>query len=105
MLCSVAEVELTHSPLSPTAPSDYPSLTTSVEFPAGVTEQTVVISVEDDPVLEGTESFSLTLSPLSAGVVADDTVATVVIEDNDGQLPSHLTHYYNACIISMQLRL
>ena len=73
-------------PLSPSAPGDYPSLTTSVVFPAGVTEQTVVVSVVDDGVLEGPESFSLQLTALSAGVVADDTSATVVIEDNDGQL-------------------
>ena len=67
------------------APGDYSSLTTSVVFPAGVREEEVEILVVDDTVLEGVQSFSVEISPLSSGVTVDDGSAKVLIEDNDSK--------------------
>ena len=50
----------------------------------------MAVPIADDSILEGLQSFSLELSALSPGVVVDDTPATVVIEDNDGQWHSSL---------------
>ena len=57
---------------------------TAVEFTAGETEQTVVIPIVDDRVLEEIESFSIEISSTSNGVVVEDGRASVVIEDDDG---------------------
>lgn len=78
---------------SPSAPGDYISLTISVAFPAGVREQSVVVSIVDDRVLENTESFMLELAPLSNGVVVGRTAASVLIEDNDGNCLHNITVY------------
>ena len=71
--------------LSHSAPGDYHQMTsTAVEFTAGETEQTVVIPIVDDRVLEEIESFSIEISSTSNGVVVEDGRASVVIEDDDG---------------------
>lgn len=57
----------------------------SLVFQPGDMEKSVAVPIADDSILEGLQSFSLGLSALSPGVVVDDTPATVVIEDNDGQ--------------------
>ena len=66
------------------APGDYSQMMISLVFEAGETEKTVAVPIAEDTVLEGPQSFSLEISPLSTGVLVDDTPATVVIEDNDG---------------------
>ena len=71
--------------LSLPAPSDYTSLTTSVIFPAGITEMTVVILISQDTILEELESFLIEMTPLTSGVTVHDSIATVFIEDNDGE--------------------
>ena len=57
----------------------------SLVFQPGDMEKSVAVPITDDSILEGLQSFSLELFALSPGVVVDDTPATVVIEDNDGQ--------------------
>ena len=71
----------------------------SVVFPAGVTERSVAILISDDTVLEGVQSFSVEISPLSSGVAVDGGSATVLIEDNDGKWLVLLCRRYTRCIV------
>ena len=61
-----------------------------VVFTAGETEQFVEVAIEDDNVLENSETFMAVLSlPVgSTGVVLDSTSsqATAIIEDDNGKL-------------------
>ena len=66
---------------------DYTEVSTTNTFAAGINESCTNIVINDDPNLEGTQSFTLTL--VSAG---DQSVefgpisnATVQIFDNDGK--------------------
>ena len=71
--------------LSYSAPSDYHQMmSTAVVFAAGETEQSVVISIVDDRVLEEMESFSIEISSVSSGVTVENGTASIVIEDDDG---------------------
>ena len=60
-----------------------------VEFAAGVSEQTITISIEDDNVYEMRESFCLRLSLVDTQarvqLVSGQNIATVEIIDNDGK--------------------
>ena len=66
---------------------DYTSGPYSVTFPAGVTSVPFNISINDDNILEGNETFMLTInSSLATGVMVgnlDQTTVTIV--DNDGK--------------------
>ena len=59
-------------------------MSTAVVFAAGETEQTLIIPIVEDRVLEETESFSIEISSISSGVTIENGTASVVIEDNDG---------------------
>ena len=68
------------------APGDYTVVNTTVVFAAGETEQRAVIEIVDDAVLEEeTELFHVQLIPVSSGVVTEDTIASVLIEDDDSK--------------------
>ena len=62
----------------------------TITFPAGQTEQTVVVSTLDDNIDEPLESLQAVLSaPNGNGLqfaLGPDSTATVDIEDNDGKL-------------------
>ena len=70
----------------------------SVVFRAGERAKSVTIPLVDDSVLEGPQSFTMELSPLSTGVTVDDTPARVVIVDNDGQWEAPLLKFI--CFLS-----
>ena len=82
--------------LSHSAPGDYHQMmSTAVVFAAGETEQTLVIPIVDDRVLEETESFSVEISSVSSGVTVENGTASVVIDDDDGI--SYIMHLFDAC--------
>ena len=46
---------------------------------------TVMILISQDTVLEELESFLIEMTPLTSGVTVHDSIATVFIEDDDGE--------------------
>ena len=63
---------------------DYSAVSTTLTFPAGATELTVPVDTIDDSLTEIQENFGATLSNPSQGVsVGDQSVAVVIITDND----------------------
>jgi len=61
-----------------------------VDFAAGETTKTITVAVKGDTVVEGNETLSVHLFPLSANVIVDDDSATGTIV-NDDVLPSHIS--------------
>ena len=67
---------------------DYNSGPYNVRFDAGVTSTSLNVSINNDNIMEGNESFTLNINPLSlsSGVtLADHTQTTVTILANDGK--------------------
>ena len=68
-----------------TAPSDYQPGPYSVTFPAGSTTAAVNITIESDSILEGTETFTATISTANTGfpkvTAGDDDTATINIQE------------------------
>src|SRR5947209_2429498 len=62
---------------------DYTLTIRQVRFQPGETQQTVFIPIVDDGYVEGNESFTVTISNPSGGVLGSSTTATVTIQDND----------------------
>jgi len=65
--------------------NDYNAVNQTISFAAGETSKTITITINDDALLEGNESFNLQLSSPSAGaVIASGSAAiTATIQDND----------------------
>ena len=67
---------------------DYNSGPYIVRFDAGVTSTSLNVSINNDNIMEGNESFTLNINPLSlsSGVtLADHNQTTVTILANDGK--------------------
>jgi hypothetical protein len=70
---------------SAVAGSDYTAASGSVNFAPGETQKTIVIPVNDDSLVEGNETFSVSLSGPSGGAtLGSPNTAVVTIVDNDG---------------------
>ncbi len=70
---------------SATAGSDYADATGQVTFAPGVITQTVNVPLSDDAIIEGSETFTLTLTaPVNATLT--DATATATLTDDDGAL-------------------
>ena len=68
------------------ADSDYNSISSSMVFPAGSTDNAtrcVGITVIDDSALEGDQTFTVTLTTSDPGVILGTNIATITIIDND----------------------
>ena len=63
--------------------SDYNGVNTTVVFNPGESTKTVPITMRNDGMNEGTESFSLQLSDASGGVLGEVTDASVTLFDDD----------------------
>ena len=65
---------------------DYNSGTFTVEFSAGITRAPFSVAIKEDNILEGNESFNLTINPSLPNKVnvTNPDQATVTIVDNDG---------------------
>jgi glucose/arabinose dehydrogenase len=67
-----------------TAGSDYVATNGTLHFANGETSKTFTIAVIDDSVVEGNETFQLSLtSPTGGATLASPSTATVTITDND----------------------
>ena len=67
---------------------DYNSGPYSVQFNAGVTRVSFNVSIKNDNIMEGNESFTLSINPLllpSSVTIADHNQTTVTILANDGK--------------------
>lgn len=65
--------------------SDYETATGTLDFPDGVTERDIPLTVLDDSVQEGAETFRISLSnPTGGSVLGDPSEAQVTITDDDG---------------------
>jgi hypothetical protein len=72
------------SPGSAEINSDFIAVSGTVSFPAGETQATIVIPIVNDDVIEGSESFNLSLSsPTNPAVLGEHATHTVTILDND----------------------
>ena len=65
---------------------DYNSGTFTVKFNAGITRAPFNVAIKEDNILEGNESFNLTINPSLPNKVnvTNPDQATVTIVDNDG---------------------
>jgi subtilase family serine protease len=66
-----------------TAPADYDNTPIIVEFADGEASKIVTIPIIDDAVVEGNETFTISLGASSSYELGDITTATVTIVDND----------------------
>ena len=72
--------------LSP-APGDYTAITSmELTFSATVQSQTVMITIADGDVVEGPETFSVTLTTSDTAVVLNPMTATVDIQEDDDSM-------------------
>ena len=70
--------------LSP-APSDYTTVSMDLTFNSGTTNQTVMIPIIGDNVVESTESFTVSLTSADSAVILNPSTTTVTIQDDDGK--------------------
>ena len=68
----------------PPAPSDYTSVSMDLTFNSGTTNQTVMIPIVGDNVVESTESFTVSLTTGDSAVTLNPSTTTVTIQDDDG---------------------
>jgi dienelactone hydrolase len=93
-LDTVVSVDFTTTNLSATAGLDYMDVATNLTFGVGETNRTVVVSILNDALVEGTETFQASLSnPTDGAVLGTRTSATVRITDNDKALQLEFARY------------
>ena len=78
----------------PIAPGDYTTVTTTVVFPAGETEQIVQVPTNDDSISELLETFGASLRNPSPNAIIGVDTATVSITDNDGEILTKCLIYF-----------
>ena len=71
--------------LTPPAPSDYTSVFMDLTFNSGTTNQTVMIPIVGDNVVESTESFTMSLTSADSAVTLNPSTTTVTIQDDDSK--------------------
>jgi len=72
--------------LSP-APDDYTAITSmELTFSATMQSQTVLITIADGDVVEGHETFNVTLTTSDTAVVLNPMTATVDIQEDDDSM-------------------
>ena len=76
--------------------SDYELLNSSITCEQNTFSTCVAVSIIDDAFLENTESFTLSLIPLSERVNVANMVSTVFITDNDGVLVERMVWCFNS---------
>ncbi|UCS93781.1 gliding motility-associated C-terminal domain-containing protein [Echinicola marina] len=79
-----ATVDYATSDGTATAGSDYTAISGTLNFAAGETSKTIDVSVNRDTEVEGSETFTITLSnPTGTGVVLDEAMGTGLIFNDD----------------------
>jgi uncharacterized delta-60 repeat protein len=71
---------------SATAGSDYVATNGTLTFPPGVTNQNIVVTVLNDTVVEGDETFTVFLTNIVGGLFGSPTNCLVTIQDDDSTL-------------------
>ena len=69
----------------PPAPSDYTTVFMELTFSGGTTNQTVMIPIVGDNVVESTESFTVSPTSADSAVLLSPHSTTVTIEDDDSK--------------------
>ena len=64
-------------------PADYTAAAGTLTFAAGITSQTITLTLKPDTVVEGPESFTLTLGSPTGGLLGAISTETVNIVDED----------------------
>ena len=77
----------------PPASSDYTTVSMDLTFNAGTTNQTVMIPITGDTVVESTESFTVSLTTGDSAVTLNPSTTTVTTEDDDSKIS------LNMCIV------
>jgi len=86
---------------NPGAISDYTSATGTLTFAAGVTSQTIMLTIVDDTLVEGNETFKVNLStPTGGASLRAITSNTVTIIDNDVVQPGTLAFSVATSVIN-----
>ncbi|MCB1120801.1 MAG: hypothetical protein KJT03_04590 [Verrucomicrobiae bacterium] len=62
---------------------DFQSSNGSINFPAGVSQKSVSIPINNDSLTESDEEFTVTLSDLSSGEIGPNNPVRVIIEDDE----------------------
>jgi poly(3-hydroxybutyrate) depolymerase len=75
-------VDYVMSDLTATAGSDYQALSGTLEFQANETVKSLAIPIYRDALVEGAQTFRVTLSNPTGGVTLGRTITTVTIQDN-----------------------
>ena len=73
--------------LSPSAPGDYSTLSSTLTFTSSATMRNVSIAIANDTIGERNEQFTVTLSSSDQSVIASANPAVVTISNDDGTLP------------------
>ena len=68
------------------APSDYISVTMDLTFNADNTNRTVMIPIIGDNEVEGTESFTVSLTTGDSAINLSPQTTTVTIQDDDSKI-------------------
>uniref|UniRef100_UPI00227AF889 Calx-beta domain-containing protein n=1 Tax=Algoriphagus sp. PAP.12 TaxID=2996678 RepID=UPI00227AF889 len=87
-----------------TAGTDYIAASGTLNFAVGETSKTIDVSINGDTELEGSETFTLTLSnPTGTGVVLEDATGTGLIFNDDYKKASRIYWANNSSIQSAKL--
>jgi hypothetical protein len=81
---SAVSVSYATANVTATAGSDYVSTSGTVTFAAGVTSQTINITINGDTVLEPDETFQVLLSAPSGATIFDGTGVVTIVNDEAG---------------------
>jgi hypothetical protein len=73
-----------------TAPGDYTSTSSTLNYGPGEVDKTVLVPITDDSVVESTETFDVHLANASGGAAIDTPSAPVTILDDDVAVPPHV---------------
>ena len=65
---------------------DYEAVTTNLTFNTSIPTQVVTIPIRDDPVVENSKSFRVTLTTFDTAVTLRSQTARVTIKDDDSKL-------------------
>ena len=69
----------------PPASSDYTTVSMDLTFNAGRTNQTVMIPILGDTMVESTESFTVSLVSADSAVILNPSTTTVTIDEDDSK--------------------
>lgn len=84
----VATVDINTNDDTASAGSDYPPTNTTISFPDGSASQTISLTLPQDTLEEGSETFEVVLSNATGGRIGIPSQTTIIINDDDAVAPS-----------------